>query len=202
MQSVLDWLVTLPLAALYASLGAIAAIENFFPPIPADTVVALGSFLAAQGHGSPLAAFLAVWAGNVTGAMIMYGLGRRYGAARIERRLMGAKGAGAEARLQALYARFGPAALFFSRFIPGVRAIVPPFAGALRVPVPTATIAIAGASAIWYGLISYLGFRVGSDWERLTGLMARSGKVAAVIAAVVLIVAGAVVWVRSRRRKA
>ena len=50
MSGILDWLETLPVAALYAALAIIAAIENIIPPVPADTVVAFGSFLAARGH--------------------------------------------------------------------------------------------------------------------------------------------------------
>ncbi|PYP66245.1 MAG: alkaline phosphatase, partial [Gemmatimonadetes bacterium] len=84
MDSLLAWLTSLPIGTLYVALAAVAAIENVFPPIPADTVVALGSFLAARGKGSVIAAFTATWLGNVTSAMIMYGIGRRYGAARLE----------------------------------------------------------------------------------------------------------------------
>jgi len=115
---------------VYGGQSSVAAVENVFPPVPADTVVALGSFLAARGRGSVLAAFLATWIGNVGGAMIMYGLGRRYGAAKLEQRLLGDKAPGAEHRLGQMYGRYGVIALFASRFIPGVRALVPPFAGA------------------------------------------------------------------------
>ena len=65
MGGILDWLESLPVGALYASLALVAAIENIFPPVPADTVVAFGSFLAARGHGTALGAFLATWVGNV-----------------------------------------------------------------------------------------------------------------------------------------
>lgn len=199
MQGLFDWLLSLPLAALYATLGVVAAIENVFPPIPADTIVALGSFLAARGHGSVVGAFLATWIGNVAGAMVTYSAGRRYGAERLERRLMGDKAGSAQARLQNLYGRFGIAALFFSRFIPGIRAIVPPFAGALRVPPLRAGIAIALASGIWYGLVSYLGYTVGADWPRLVALIKRDGALAAMVAAVLALAIGVVWWLRARR---
>ena len=39
MSGILDWLESLPVAALYGCLAIIAAIENIFPPVPADTVV-------------------------------------------------------------------------------------------------------------------------------------------------------------------
>jgi len=198
-QSLLDWLTSLPLGALYLALAAVAATENIFPPVPADTVVALGSFLAARGQGSVWAAFLATWIGNVGGAMAMYAVGRRYGAERLDRRLLGDKGPGAEQRLHRLYGKYGVAALFASRFIPGVRAIVPPFAGALRVPPLRAAVAIGGASVIWYGTVSYLGFTLGGNWQRVQHLIMEYGRVLAIGAAIVLLL-GLIVW-RTRRRK-
>src|SRR5919199_2846192 len=90
MQAVLDWLASLPPGLLYLAIGAFAAVENVFPPIPADVVVAFGSFLAARGHGTAAGAFFSTWVGNLAGAMLMYAVGRRYGAARVAARLRGA----------------------------------------------------------------------------------------------------------------
>ena len=199
MDSFFVWLNSVPIGTLYVALGAVAAIENIFPPVPADTVVALGSFLAARGRGSVLAAFFATWVGNVGSAMIMYALGRRYGAAKLEQRLLGDKAAGADRRLGQMYGKYGVLALFASRFIPGIRALVPPFAGALRVPPVRAGLAIAGASAIWYGTVSYLGFTVGGNWQRVLHLITEYGRILAVSAAVLLLV-GVVIW-RTRSKK-
>lgn len=199
MSSILAWLSTVPLGVLYVALAAAAAVENVFPPVPADSIVAIGSFLAARGEGSVVAAFAATWFGNVAGAMVMYALGRRYGAARLEKRLLGGTSPGAEQRLRQLYGRYGVVALFASRFIPGVRAIVPPCAGALRVPVGRAALAIGGASGIWYGVVSYLGFTLGGNWQRVSSLIMEYGRVLALAAAFVLL-AALVIW-RTRSRK-
>jgi membrane-associated protein len=109
-------------------------------------------------------------------------------------------GAGAsESRLEAMYARRGILALFLSRFIPGLRALVPPFAGALRVPPVRATLAIAVASAIWYGIVTIIAYRVGSDWDTLQARLRGAGVTAALIAgAVVIVVTG---WYLFRRRR-
>ncbi|HKO16880.1 MAG TPA: DedA family protein [Gemmatimonadaceae bacterium] len=201
-QGFLDWLVGLPLGALYAALGVVAALENIFPPIPADTVVAVGSFLAARGQGSAVGAFLATWLGNVGGAMIMYGVGRCYGAARLERRLLGARGPGAELQLQRMYGRYGIAALFISRFIPAVRALVPPFAGALRIPPLRTALAMGLASAIWYGIVSYVGFTVGGNWQRLSAIIGHYGRDLAIAATAIVALGAGVWWYRYRRRTA
>ena len=196
MQGFLDWLTSVPTAALYIVLAVVSAVENVFPPLPADTVVAFGSFLAARGHGTATGAFLTTLTGNLSGAMAMFAVGRRYGAVRVERRL----GSGSSAsRLHALYGRYGMFALFVSRFLPGVRALVPPFAGALRLPPTRVAIVIGSASAIWYGLITFLAFRVGSDWETMRAhLQIWSGRIVIVAAAVAF--AGVMAWLLLRRR--
>ena len=199
-EPVLAWLLSLPSWALYTVLGAAAAVENVFPPFPADTVVAFGSFLAARGDESPYWTFLATWAGNVLGAMAMYVVGRRYGAGMVERHFSKGRQAGAERRFRELYGRYGLAAVFITRFLPGVRALVPPLAGAFKVPPVGTAIMIALASAIWYGIVTYLGYQVGSSWEALVEALKSSQRVLAMVAAGIVVL-GAVVWFALRARR-
>jgi membrane protein DedA with SNARE-associated domain len=199
-QDALDWLSGLPPAALYAALAVIAATENIFPPLPADTVVAFGAFLAARGHATLVGAFLATWLGNVSGALLVYALGRRYGASHAQRWLARFGNERSEQRLERMYAQRGIAALFLSRFIPGVRALVSPFAGAMRVPALRATLAIAVASGIWYGVVTWIAYNVGSDWDALQARLRSAGTTAALIAVGIAVVA--VAWYLLRRRKA
>ena len=200
--SLLGWLTSVPLGVLYLLMAAFAAVENVFPPVPADTVVALGSWLAARGEGSAFWAFFATWIGNVAGAGGMYALGRRHGPRWMHRRFPALADEKNERRLRRLYERYGAVSLVLSRFIPGVRAIVPPFAGALRMrPVPT-MLALSLASAVWYGLVSYVAFRAGSNWASLTQRIASLGRITAVGAAAVIALALLVWWVRRRRRTA
>lgn len=199
MQAFIDWLTALPPIALYSILLLVAGLENIFPPVPADTVVALGAFLAARGDGNVVIAFLSTWFGNIVGAMAMYVVGRRYGAERLQKRFLGDRGPAAEHRLERLYGRYGIVALFSSRFIPGVRALVPPFAGAFHVPPVRAAIAMGGASLVWYGTVSYLGYSVGGNWPQLLALISRYGRNLAIVAGALLLV-GIVVWrIRSKR---
>jgi membrane protein DedA with SNARE-associated domain len=201
-SGLIGWLSHAPLALLYLIMAAFAAVENVFPPIPADTVVALGSWLAARGQGSPLWAFLSVWIGNIAGAAAMYFVGRRHGTAWIERRFPKIADEKSENRFRELHRKYGAASLFLSRFIPGVRALVPPFAGALRLPAVPTLVSIALASGIWYGLVSYLAFRAGAaDWDALNGRIASVGRWIAIGAAVVLAIAALGWWLRQRASK-
>jgi membrane protein DedA with SNARE-associated domain len=203
MQELFEWLTSLPPAALYVALALTAALENFFPPLPADTVVAFGSFLAARGEATLLSTYLATWLGNVSGAMGVYAIGRGIGADGMRSWLLKYGRARSEERLELLYRRRGMLALFLSRFLPGVRALVPPFAGALRMPALRVAIVVATASGLWYGLVTLLAYRVGADWEAISahlGVLTRTlGWGAALVAA------GAAAWLiyrRASRRRA
>jgi membrane protein DedA with SNARE-associated domain len=201
MNAALAWLTSLPPGALLSAMAVLAAIENIFPPIPADAIVALGGFLAARKGASPWPAFLVVWGGNMAGVVLMYFLGRRYGTAVIERRYKLDRSGTADARVLHWHQRYGTLAFFLSRFVPGVRAVVPPVAGALRIPFPGAMVAIAAASGLWYGAITWVAFRAGNNWEALLATIGRLGGWTAAGAAGLLLALVGVWYFRRRRRR-
>ena len=201
-DAVINWLSELPIGALYVAIGVISAVENIFPPFPADAAVAFGSFLAARGDASPYSTFLVSWVGNFLGAALMYYVGRRYGSSAFMTRLERWAGAGAEQRLMKLYGRYGLPALFISRFLPAVRALVPPFAGAMRLPALPVALAVATASGIWFAFITFVAFRAGSNWEVLYATIVRYGKMIGYSAAGLVVLVGGILYVVNRRRKA
>lgn len=206
----MDWLTDLLArvspATLYALMGTIAFIEGLFPPMPADVVVALMSFLAARRGANLYATIAVIVIGMSIGSSVVYWLARRYGAAWMHAKLSRMGVDTAERRLEALYGRYGLAALFVGRFVPGLRMLVPPVAGMLRVPYVTTIVLITLASLAWYGLIAVLAFRVGSDWEAfrvaIERLLARVGLTAAAFFVLAALVAWGVWRHRKLRREA
>jgi LPXTG-motif cell wall-anchored protein len=201
LESVLEWLQSLPLGALYTSMACLAIVENIFPPIPADTIVALGSFLAAKGQGSATVAFLVVWIGNLIGATIMYWVGRHLGARWTEGWFgFGPPGARQEHKLTTLYEKYGLAALALSRFMPGVRALVPPFAGAMRLPPLSVFLVMALPSGVWYGVVTIVAFQMGTRFDLALDSIKSAQNWTTVIAGILL--AGLVIlWLLARRKR-
>lgn len=203
MTALLDWVAGIDLTTLYALLALVAFIESIFPPAPADVVVAFGSFLAARRGASYPVVVAAIVTGSALGAMVIYSVARRFGAGWMHGQLRRLKLVGAEEKLEAMYAHYGLAALFVSRFLPGLRAVVPPMAGALRVPWLRTVVVIAFASSIWYGLIIWLSFKVGADWEQVRATLhvvgRRVGGVA-VVAFAALAFVGWRLWKRHHAR--
>ncbi len=170
--------------------------------IPSGRRRCVGSFLAARGKASPYTTFLIAWLGNLLGATLMYFVGRRYGSGAFMSRLERWGGAGAEDRLRGLYSRYGLPALFISRFLPGVRAIVPPFAGAMRLPALPVALSIATASGIWFAFVTWVAFRAGSNWDVLYATIVRYGKIAAIAGFCIVAAIIAIYFLRRGKRTA
>jgi membrane protein DedA with SNARE-associated domain len=175
-QSVLAYLAGLPPVVTYLVLAGGAALENIVPPVPADTFVLAGAFLAASGRANPWIVFLATWLANVVSALAVYGLARKWGNAFFDRPvgrwLLRPRQL---ERISHFYDRWGPHAITVSRFLPAFRAVVPVFAGISHVPFARVALPVAIASAGWYGLLVVLGTTAGRNIGRLLELINRAG---------------------------
>lgn len=199
MRSFLAWMDGVPDIVLYLALSLGAAIENVVPAVPADTFVALGGLLAGQGQLEAHWVVLGTWGFNLGGALVVYRASHRHGAAFFDqgwgRFLMRPH---QMERMRDFYARWGPPAIFLTRFLPGVRAVVPVFAGATHQPWSRVLLPIGAASAIWYGGLVYLGHLAGRNLHLLEAMLAGVNRTLAIVAGVV----GAVAftwWVVTRR---
>ncbi|WP_373058146.1 DedA family protein [Gemmatimonas sp.] len=199
MTDILAWLSSLPEPLLYGALVLAAFAENIFPPLPADTVIALGAFVAARGNGTAIGVFTATMIGNIGGAMIMYGLGHRFGLPWLMQRVPSLFPAGATERITERFRTQGLFAVIVSRFLPGVRALVPPLAGAMGIGAVRALLAMSLASAAWYGLVCVLAFRAGANADVLLERIAGQQRTVGLVAAAIVLAAVGVIWWRRQR---
>ena len=198
MDAVIQFFDGLPPPLVYAILGVGAALENFIPPIPADTFVLLGGFLASAGAGDARWVFAATWFCNVAAALIVYRLGFVRGRPFFEhgwgRRLI------SQRQLEALgsfYARWGTLAIFFTRFLPGLRAVVPVFAGVTHRRLIEVAPPIAVASAIWYGALVWVGTVTQQNLDEILVWLSDVNRLLLILA-IALCGIIAVLWYRTR----
>jgi len=191
----------LPAWFVYIVLGTGAALENVVPPVPADTFVVLGAFLAARGGlVSAWTVFWVTWIANTAAAAAVYWAGRRYGesffASRIGRNLLNPH---QMARIGVFYDRWGLWAVFFTRFLPGLRAVVPVFAGVTKQTAPRVLLPVVVASGLWHGTLVLAGVGAGHN---LDAIIARLGGVNGWLlgTTAVVFVAVGLWWFRTRRR--
>lgn len=211
MDALLGWLSGVPLGGLYFLIFLASLIEGVIPLMPGDVAAALLAFYAARSGGLLAPTILAVTAGSVLGAILMWWIGRRFGAEWVAKRIAKLGFAGGEEKIEAAehrvedaYKQYGWVALFVSRFLPGIRAVVPAVAGALRVPFWEIAVIFTVASGLWYGVISWIAFRVGEDWATVRStleVVARDVGLGAVVAALVLVFFGWRIWKKRRAVK-
>lgn len=169
------------------------------PPIPADTAVGFGAFLSHRGTVSAAGVFAVTWTANVGSACAVYAAGRTLGrpffTGRIGQRLIHPRRL---ARIEQLYKAHGAWGIFLSRFVPGVRAVVPPFAGIAGVGAVRALLPVAAASAIWYGLLTAVVATAAGTIEEVVRLVSHLNWGLLIVALAAATVG--VVTVRRRRR--
>jgi membrane protein DedA with SNARE-associated domain len=202
LEALLDWLRQLPAGAAYAALMVLSALENIFPPVPADTAVALGAFLARRGQVSIPLLGLLCWAANMVSASAVYALARAHGPAffseGLGRRLLPRA---VFSDLRDFYARHGVWGVFLSRFLPGLRAGVLPFAGVAGMGPLRALVPAAAASGIWYAFLVLAGSVLADNWDAVRGLVEGANALLGLIALLAAAVGAFWLWRRARLRR-
>ncbi len=203
LDRLLDALASLPLVPTYLLLMLLSSLENVFPPVPADTAVALGAFLARRGEVSVVPLTLRCWLANVATAAATYVVARRHGrgffAEGWGRKLLPPRGLAA---LEHAYARWGAVGIFASRFLPGLRAAVTPFAGVAGVPAARALVPAALASLLWYSFLGTAGYVLAANWESAKRIVADANRALGIVAVVVTLLLAVWLWRRGRRHPA
>lgn len=200
MTDLIRFLESLPPGPLYGLIAALAAIENIFPPVPADTAVALGAFLAGRGVMDAWLVFGVTWTANVGSAAAVYALARRHGRALFQgvlgRRLFSDA---TITRIEEQYRRHGTWGIFLSRLLPVWRGLVMPFAGIAQVPAWRALVPLALASAVYYGALTFLVTTLGTNLETVLRVVGRANVVLAIVAVVLLLAAA--IWALRRFKR-
>ncbi len=180
---------------VYGVIGAGVAIENFFPPIPADTFVFLGAFLSAHGRVTGLGVFAVTWGTNTVAALLNYALARRWGRVLLNTRtgrwLLRPRQL---ERLATLYHGHGSKIIFFSRFLPAFRVLVPVFAGISHLAFWRTALPVAIAGAIWYGLLVVAGALAGRNWRAIVEAVDNVNTALLVVAALLAALLGVLWW--------
>lgn len=188
-MNIVDWAVE-----TMNSLGAFGVFllifaENLFPPIPSEVILPLAGVAAAGPDNSYWVMLLASVAGSVVGAWLLYGIGRALGPERLRKIVIWLPLVHVEDYDKSVQFmdKHGHKAIFFGRFVPGVRSLISIPAGLYAMPIGVFTLLTAAGSAIWNTIFLTIGFYMGSNWtviEPYTDIF--SNVVYAIVALVIL----------------
>jgi membrane protein DedA with SNARE-associated domain len=172
--------------------------ENAGIPVPGETTLLLASFLAYSEHRLNLgwiivvATCAATLGDNLGYAFGYYGgrplLDRYRSVLRIPPAML--------KRGEEVFARYGAAAIFFARFVFGMRVFAGPLAGVLRMRWRAFTLFNFLGAAVWVTVIASVGYLFGQHWHRLARAMQRFNIAALIVALAVILY----LWWKYRRQ--
>jgi len=173
--------------------------ENAGIPVPGETTLLFASFLAFSEHKLHLGwiivvATCAATLGDNLGYAIGYFGGRplldRYQSIlRIPQRTL--------KNGEALFERYGAAAIFFARFVIGMRVFAGPLAGVLRMRWRAFVVFNFLGATVWVSVIASAGYLFGRHWRNLVRGMQRFNIAALIVALMVILF----LWWRYRHNR-
>jgi membrane protein DedA with SNARE-associated domain len=169
-------------------------------PVPGEITLLLASFLAYSEHQLHLGWVMVIaTCASTLGGDLGYVFGHYGGRPLLDRyqsllrispvRLMNG---------EKMFARYGAAAVFFSRFIFGLRTLAGPVAGVLRMHWQTFALFNFLGAALWVTCIASAGYLFGQHWRSMMHAMQRFDIAALIVAVAVSLF----LWWRHRRATA
>ncbi|WP_291418196.1 DedA family protein [Actinophytocola sp.] len=199
LTDVLEWLQALPQPALVGATGAL---------VFAECTIGLG-FIAPGEGGLLIAAttvdsvqrFLLLWAVVTVcaglGDSIGYYIGRRFGPALRETKIIQKYGTEGWDKATGILRRRGAWAVFFARFLPVVRTLTPAAAGTSGLPYRKFLPAVVAGAACWSAMHIAIGAALGEAAKRIEGIITTGG---AFVIGGLLLVLVVTMFVRKRRK--
>jgi membrane-associated protein len=156
----------------YAAVFLGVMLENAGLPLPGESVLLFGAFLAHQGGLDIRWVIANAFAGATAGGSLGYLIGRLGGpelVRRIRNRALffGSRFEQGEATFQ----KHGGWAVFVGRFVLGLRMLVGVLAGALKMRFVHFFLLNTVGALLWAATMGTIGYTIGSSWERIVSFI-------------------------------
>ncbi|MDE2138366.1 MAG: DedA family protein/thiosulfate sulfurtransferase GlpE [Gammaproteobacteria bacterium] len=175
-------------------------LEQLGFPVPAVPTLVVAGAVAASGKLSAALLYALAVGACVLADSAWYGAGRAYGN-RVMRLLcqISLSPDSCVSQTQGAFERWGPKALLFAKFVPGLALIAPPLAGATRMPLARFGAFSLLGSTLWVGAALAAGALLRAQIERLLPQATQVGGAAAGVLLLVLAGYIGVKWWERRR---
>jgi membrane protein DedA with SNARE-associated domain len=166
------WITWLVHSGGYAGVAILTVVENLFPPIPSELILPVAGYLVSQGELEFVWVVVASTVGSLAGALILYGVGYKFGEARLRGfvRRHGRWLALDESdldRARDWFGRHGAEAVFICRLIPTARSIISIPAGLERMPLVPFILYTTLGSGLWNAALVAAGWLLGDRWGQI-----------------------------------
>ena len=201
-----QWIISLMSQFGYFGVFFLIFIENIFPPIPSEVILAFGGFATTvpEYNLSVIGVILAATFGSVAGAVLLYWIGYKFNVEVIEGfvakwgHILRLKVEDIE-KAGKWFEKHGIAAVFFCRMVPVLRSLISIPAGMAEMKFRTFLMYTVLGTLIWNIILVYAGAALGANWRSILAVLGTYQDVT--LAALVLVALGVVIWI-IRRNKA
>ena len=167
-----DWIISIMEQFGYLGIFLLIIIENVFPPIPSEIILAFGGFMTTQTEMNVLGVIGVATAGSLIGAIILYWLGSILNFERIERftikygKYLGLKITDIKKAMK-FYKKYQKKAVFFGRVVPVVRSLISIPAGMAKMDLKSFVFYTVMGSLIWNSILVVCGMLLGQSWQTI-----------------------------------
>lgn len=185
----------------YGGLFIVLVLGNFGAPVGAELVLPAAGALTATGHLPWLwLTFVIAVLGELGGATVGYLIGRFGGRPLIDKygKYVHLSHANLD-RVHGFFERYGSFAIFICRFVPFIRGVVSIVAGLAEMNIAHFYFWYALGSAIFCGLLIWLGVVLGHHLDAVLPLVHKTGLIVLIAAVLAIVAIWIVVWQRRQR---
>ncbi|KXH84151.1 alkaline phosphatase [Sporosarcina sp. HYO08] len=190
----------------YLGVFLLILIENLFPPIPSEVILAFGGFMTTYSELTETGVIVAATAGSVIGAMILYSIGLLVDVPRLEKmvdrwgHVLRLKRKDIH-RADEWFSKSSFWTVLLCRLVPLIRSLISIPAGMSTMNFFLFIILTAIGSLVWNSVLVYTGAALGENWESIVLKMDTYSNFVYILLGIVGII-GCLSYIGFRRRRA
>lgn len=203
-----QWIISLMSQFGYFGVFFLIFIENIFPPIPSEVILAFGGFATTvpEYNMSMIGVVIASTLGSVAGAVLLYWIGAKFNVDVIERfvakwgHILRLKVEDIE-KADKWFEKRGILAVFLCRMVPVLRSLISIPAGMAKMKFQTFMLFTVLGTLIWNILLVAAGAALGANWHTIVSILGTYQDLTFVVFALIAI--ALIVWfIRRNKAKA
>lgn len=178
----------------YIGIFLLIAIENIFPPIPSEVILAFGGFMTTNTSLNIWGVIVFSTMGSIVGAFFLYEIGRVLNKERLKKIISGRVGRWLCLKKEDVekadqwFDSKGSKAVFIGRFIPIVRSLISIPAGMSDMPRLSFLLYTFLGTLIWNSVLTYLGAVMGENWKVIVDYVGRYATVVSVMGIILVFI--------------
>lgn len=175
----------------YMGILLLIMVENLFPPIPSEVILAFGGFMTTYSSMNLFGVVLFSTLGSLFGAVILYFVGYILNKDRLSKivsgkigKLLRLKSTDIE-KADGMFLKSGKKTVFFARFVPIVRSLISIPAGMSKMPFISFMIYTTFGTIIWNSVLVIIGRMLGSNWIKVVSIINEYSSIVLIVLAIV-----------------